>query len=230
MAKKNSGLEFLESSEGLVNELGKAQTFLEKYRNLIFGFLIGIVAGVAGFAGWKFYQNSQNEEGQTSLFPAVYEFENDSLRKALKGDGASLGLTAVADEYSVSKAGNLAAFYAGAASLKQGKYDDAIASLEKFSSRDLLVQARAYALLGDAHTEKKQYDEAIRAYKKAAEYKPNKFFTPGYLMKLAAAHEIANQPKDALTAYDQIVEKYPESAEYPLARKYQAKLQAAVPE
>ncbi|MCY7352677.1 MAG: tetratricopeptide repeat protein [Cytophagaceae bacterium] len=230
MAKKNSGLEFLESSEGLVNELGKAQNFFEKYRTLILGALVGLVAIAAGIVGWKFYQNSQNEEGQTALFPAVYEFENDSLRKALKGDGASLGLTDIADEYGASKAGNLANFYAGAALLKQGKYDEAIAYLEKFSSSDLLVQARAYALLGDARMEKKQYDEATGAYKKAAEYKPNKFFTPGYLMKLAVAHEAANQPKEALAAYDEIVEKYPESAEYASAKKYQAKLQGAVSE
>lgn len=230
MAKKNSGLEFLESSEGLAGELGKAQGIFEQNRKLILGVLGALVAVVVGVVAWRWYVSQQNTEAQEALFPSVYEWENDSLKKALKGNGANPGLTAIADDYSATKAGSLAAFYAGAASLKQGKYDEAIGYLKKFSSSDLLVQARAYALLGDAYSEKKQWSDAIDAYKKAADYKPNKYFTPGYLMKLAAAYEAANQPKDAESAYSEIVEKYPESAEYVSARKYQAKLQAAVPE
>lgn len=230
MAKKNSGLEFLESSEGLAGELGKAQNFFERNRKIVVGALVVLGAVIAGVVGWKYYTSQQNEEAQEALFPSVYEFESDSLKKALNGNGATPGLAAIADEYSVTKAGNLAALYAGAAYLKQGKYDEAIGYLNKFSSSDLLVQARAYALLGDAYSEKKQFDEAINAYKKAADYKPNKFFTPGYLMKLAAAQEAANQSKDALDTYGQITEKYPESAEYVSAKKYQAKLQATLPE
>jgi len=230
MAKKNSGLEFLESSEGLAGELGKAQNLFERNRTVILGVLGVLVAVVLGVVGWKYYTNEQDAEAQEAMFPAVNEWESDSLKKALKGDGANQGLTTIADEYGATKAGNLAAFYAGAAQLKQGKYDEAIDQLKNFSSSDLLVQARAYALLGDAYAEKKQYGEAIDAYKKAAEYKPNKFFTPGYLMKLAAAQEAANQPNDALDSYTQVVDKYPESAEYPSAKKYQSKLQGAVSE
>jgi len=230
MAKKNSGLEFLESSEGLAGELGKAQTFFERNRKILLGALVALAAVAAGVVGWKYYTSQQNEEAQEALFPSVYEFESDSLKKALSGNGATPGLAAIADEYGATKAGNLAALYAGTAYLKQGKYDEAIEYLKKFSSSDLLVQARAYALLGDAYSEKKQFDDAIDAYKKAADYKPNKYFTPGYLMKLAAAQEAANQPKEALDTYTQIAEKYPESAEYVAAKKYQAKLQAALPE
>jgi predicted negative regulator of RcsB-dependent stress response len=228
MAKKNSGLEFLESPEGLANEFGKAQSFFDKNRTLLLGLLGGIAAVILAVVGWKYYQSTQNQEAQAALFPAVNEFEADSLRKALRGDGANLGLTDIADEYGSTDAGNLASFYAGVASLKQGKYDDAINYLKDFSSNDLLVQGRAYALLGDAYLEKKDTEEAISQYRKAAEYKPNKYFTPTYLMKLGAAYEANNQPKEALEAYGEIVEKYPQSAEYLSARKYQAKLQAAV--
>jgi TolA-binding protein len=226
MAKKNSGLEFLESSEGLAGELGRAQGIFERNRKVILGALGVLAAVVVGVVAWRYYVSQQNTEAQEALFPSVYEFESDSLKKALKGNGANPGLTAIADDYGSTKAGNLAAFYAGAALLKDGKYDQAIDYLKKFSSSDLLVQARAYALLGDAYSEKKQYDDAIDAYKKAADYKPNKYFTPGYLMKLAAAYEAANQPDKAAEAYGDIVEKYPDSAEYVSAKKYQAKLQA----
>jgi tetratricopeptide (TPR) repeat protein len=230
MAKKNSGLEFMESPEGLANELGKAQSVFDKNRTLILGLVGGIVAVVLGVVGWNYYVSEQNKEAQAALFPAVNEFESDSLQRALKGDGANLGLTAIADEYGSTDAGNLAHFYAGVALLKNGKYDEAIDHLKDFSSSDLLVQARAYSLIGDAYSEKKEYGEAVNFYKKAAEYKPNKFFTPTYLMKLGTAYEANNQPKEALGAYREIVEKYPQSAEYLSARKYVAQLEGAVSE
>ncbi len=69
-------------------------------------------------------------------------------------------LSLFADNYGSTPGGNLAKFYAGLGLLKQGKYDEAIEHLDDFKSSDLLVQARAYALLGDAYMEKKSYDEA----------------------------------------------------------------------
>lgn len=61
--------------------------------------------------------------------------------------------------------------------------------------------------------QKKSFGEAIDYYQKAAEYKPNKFFTPTYLLKLALAFEANKQGKEALDAYSQITDKFPESAE-----------------
>ena len=111
--------------------------------------------------------------------------------------------------------------------LKQGKYDEAIDHLNDFSSSDLLVQARVHALIGDAYMEKKSYDEAADFYKKAADYKSNKFFTPGYLIKLAVAYEQAKQNDKAISTYNDIIETYAQSAEAVSAKKYKAVLEAA---
>ena len=139
-------------------------------------------------------------------------------------------MLAIADNYGATKAGDLAHFYAGIGLLKQGKYDDAIEHLKDFSSSDLLVQARAYSLIGDAYMEKKSYDEAADYYKKAADYKPNKYFTPGYLMKLAVAYEQAKQNDKAIEAYNDIIEKYAQSTEAVSAKKYKSVLEAVVGE
>ncbi|GAA4411903.1 tetratricopeptide repeat protein [Nibrella viscosa] len=230
MSKKNTGLEFLEDPDALAGQLEKAEDFFQKNRNLILGTVAAVVLLVAGFVGYRLYVSSQDEEAQVEMFPSVYQFEADSLKKALSGDGANPGLVAIADEYGAAKAGNLANFYAGTALLKQGKYDDAIEHLKDFSSSDLLVQARAYSLIGDAYMEKKSFDEAISYYKKAADYKENKFFTPAYLMKLAVAYEQNKQSEEAIRTYDQILEKYPTSAEAPNAKKYKSVLQATAGE
>ncbi|MFT4033774.1 MAG: tetratricopeptide repeat protein [Siphonobacter sp.] len=230
MAKKNSGLEFLESPEGLAGEFGKAQSFFDKNQKLVYGVLIGVVAAIGLFLGYQWWQGNQNTDASEALYPAINEFESDSLNKALKGAPGVDGLTTIADEYGSTKAGKLAHFYAGVALLKQGKYDQAIENLKDFSSDDLLVQARAYSLIGDAYMEKKDASSAIDYYKKAADYKPNKFFTPTYLYKLATAYEVAKQDKEAIATYSEIIEKYPQSAEYLSAKKYKAELEGPASE
>lgn len=226
MSKKNTGLEFVEDPDALAGGLERAEDFFDANKNLIFGVIGALVLGALAFFGYRYYQSTQDEEAQNKLFAPVYKFEQDSLKAALNGTKKYPGLLAVADDYSGTKAGNLAHFYAGVALLKDGKYDQAIEQLKDFSSSDLLVQARAYALIGDAYMEKKGYTEAAEYYDKAAEYKPNKFFTPAYLMKLAIANEQAKDNAKAIEAYQQILDKYADSAEAANAKKYKSLLEA----
>lgn len=223
-------MEFLEDPDALSGQLERAEDFFDQNRNIVFGVLGGLILLVVGFFGYRYYISSQDETAQVELFPSVYQLEADSLKKALNGDGKTPGVLSVADNYGSTPAGNLAEFYAGAGLLKQGKYDEAIDHLKRFSSSDLLVQARAYALTGDAYMEKKSFDESADYYQKAAAYKPNKFFTPGYLMKLALAQEQAKQNDKAIETYTSIVEKYGQSIEAVNAKKYKSMLQATVGE
>jgi len=230
MSKKNTAMEFLEDPDALADQLGKAEDFFEKNRTVIIGIVAGIVLLVAGYFGYRYYQSSQDETAQNELFPAVYKLEADSLKQSLSGAGANPGLLSVADNYGSTNAGNLANFYAGVALLKQGKNDEAIERLKDFSSSDLLVQARTYALIGDAYMEKKSFDDAADYYEKAADYKSNKFFSPAYLTKLAVAYEQAKQNDKAIETYNSIIETYPESAEAVNAKKYKSMLQAMASE
>ena len=227
MAKKENKTSILESPEALQNELSqdlnKIQTIVDKNKNAVYGIAGVILLAVLGFFGYKAYVSSQDEEGEKKLYNAVYKFEADSSKTAAKE------MAKIADEFG-GNTGNLANFYAGVANLKEGKYDLAIEKLKNFSSSDLLVQARAYALIGDAYTEKKAYSDAVDYYKKASEYKANKFFTPTYMMKLAAAYEANKQNKEALEVYTQITEKYAESTESNNAKKYKAMLEGSVSE
>ncbi|WP_421828293.1 tetratricopeptide repeat protein [Larkinella sp.] len=226
----NSKLEFLEDPAALAGSLGKAELFFEKNQKLILGLLGGIVLVVAGFIGYRYWVSSQDQEAQTAVFPSVYEWEADSLKKALNGNGANEGLVAISEEYSATPTGNVTSFRAGVAFLKLGQYDQAIEKLKNFKSSDLLVQARAYALIGDANMEKKAYGDAIDYYKKAADYKPNPYFTPAYLMKLALAYEQNKQNQDAIDTYSSIIDKYPTSSEAANAKKYKSVLESTVGE
>lgn len=226
--KDSSSFELFESGENLQQEFGKAENFVKSNKNILTYIVGAIAVAAAAYLAYNYWNTSQDEEAQAALFRSHNAFETDSLAKALKGTAAAPGLLQVADEYGSTDAGNVANFIAGVAFLKQGKYDDAIARLEKFSSSDLLVQARAYSLIGDAYMEKKNPAEAVSFYKKAVDYKANKSFTPIYMNKLAIAQEAAKDNNSALETINSLIEKYPTSQEAAMAKRSKSKLEGSL--
>ncbi|MEO8474435.1 MAG: tetratricopeptide repeat protein [Chryseolinea sp.] len=227
MAKKEEHKhELLENPEALKERLVGAETWLESNPKIVTGIGVVILLLVGGYFGFNYYKGIKNDEAQKEMFQAVFYFEADSLDKALNGDGNNLGLLAIIDEYGITQAGNLANYYVGAAYLKQGKFELARLYLEDFNSSDLLVQARAYSLVGDSYMEEQQFEEAANYYNKAANYEPNKYFSPSYLMKEALAYEKLNKNEKAKEAYDKIITQYFDSGEFQNARKLKARLES----
>jgi TolA-binding protein len=226
MAKKEESKDLLENAEVIQEKLVNVETWLERNPKTAIGITTVILLVVGAFFGYRYYQNGQDNLAQKDMFQAIHYFEADSLNLALNGDGNNLGFLQIIDEYGMTDAANLANFYTGFIYLKQGKFPLAIFHLEDFSSDDLLVQARAYSLMGDAYMEQKDFENAAKYYSKAAGYKPNKEFTPGYLMKAGLAYEKLNNNGKAIEVYQTVIDKYWESAEFQNAKKYKARLEA----
>jgi TolA-binding protein len=225
MAKKEETKDLLENAEVIQEKLIDVETWLEKNPKTAIGIVAAILLIVGGYFGYRYYLGNQDDIAQKEMFQAIRYFEADSLNLALNGDGNNLGLLQIIEDYGSTDAGNLANYYTGVIYLKQGKFPLAIFHFEDFSSDDLLVQARAYSLMGDAYMEQKDYENAAKYYSKAANYKPNKEFTPTYLMKAALAYEKLNQNQKAIDAYQTIIDKYWESPELQSAKKFKAKLE-----
>jgi len=228
MAKKKKE----SSSEGSIIEnpeaiSSKAEEFLadKKKRNLTI--IIGsiLILAVVGLFIYRSNLEAQNREANEEMFRAVYYFESDSLQKALNGDGLNYGFIKIINDYPGTDAANLANFYAGSCYMNLGDYKSAIRYLEDFSSSDYVVQARAYALIGDCHMELGQFSEAVAAYEEAADYRPNESYTPVYLQKLAIAREEAGDYAAAAEAYAQLINDYPTSRLVQQAEKHKARLE-----
>jgi tetratricopeptide (TPR) repeat protein len=222
--KADSGTDILESPDLLREQLSKTEQHFERNKTLYFSILGIITVGLIGIFMFRYYLSSQNEKAQVDMFQAIYYYESDSLDKALLGDGNNYGFIDIIDNYSMTKAANLAHFYAGASYLKKSEYDNAIEHLSKFNAEDVAIQARAYALIGDANMEKTEYTEAANYYLKASEYKPNEFLSPQYLEKAAVAYEKLKDFESASDCYSQIIEKYRTANEYQNALKHKARL------
>ena len=226
MAKKEESKDLLESSEALQEKFEGFEHWIQSNPKIIIGVVGALVLAVGAYFGWKYYVDGQEQLAQKDMFQAVHYFESDSLDLAFNGDGNNLGFKQIIEDYGVTPAANLANFYAGVIHLKQGKFPLAIYYLEDFKANDMLVQARAYSLIGDAYMEQKDFANASKWYNKASDYQPNKEFTPTYMMKAALAYEKLNQNDKAKEVYQKIIDTYFESSEVQNAKKYKARLES----
>lgn len=218
----------LENPEVLQEGISRFEKVAGEHKQLFLSIFTIVVLVITGFMFYRYYVAKQDDIAQSEMFQAVYYYEADSLNLALNGDGNNLGFLDIIDDYGFTDAANLAHFYAGSAYLKSGNFIQAIAYLENFDSDDLVLQARSYSLIGDAYMEIGEYKNAADNYSKAASYKPNKYFTPEYLMKAALAYEKLSDLQKAKDMYDKIVEDFWDSNQVQEAKKQSARLQGLI--
>ena len=201
------------------------EEFFEKNQKVIGIAMLAIIVVVGGIFLMRYMKTNKNADAQADIFQAQYYFEQDSLDLALNGDGRSLGFLNIIDIYGNTEAANLSNFYAGAIFLKQRDYASAVSHLEKFSTSEDIVQARAYSLIGDAYMEQGNFSNAAAQYGKAANATDDKYFSPSYLMKQSLAHEKMTDYSAAIASLEEIIENYFGATEYNEAKKHKARLE-----
>ena len=107
----------------------------------------------------------------------------------LDGDGVNMGTIAVSEEYSGTKAGNLANLYAGLALAKQEKYEEAIEYLEAYEGNDAIIAPKAKHTLGNCYAYTGDSKKAISLLLDAAEEASNEAVTPFCWRDAAAMYE-----------------------------------------
>lgn len=221
---KQEGENVLETSDGLLQYFLKIGNKLYENQNYGIGILVALGVLIGGFMYYRYLQEDKTKEAQKNMIQAVFYFEADSIAKALNGDGNNLGFVEIADEYSLTAPGNLANFYAGSCYMKMRDFSHAITYFDNFDSDDILIQARAYSLIGDCYMELGDYTNASDYYTKASEYKPNQGFSPTYYTKASLAYELNKDYVSASNCYKSIIEKFPDVPETSTAKKEKTRL------
>jgi tetratricopeptide (TPR) repeat protein len=213
--------------ETIESALSKTEQYIEDNQKSLTIIVIAIAVVIGIFLGYKrFILTPAEEDAKREMFGAEQYFEKDSFNLALYGDGNYMGFIDIIEDYGITKAANLASYYAGISYLKLGEYEDAIDYLKKFDSNDILVSSMAKGSIGDAYVELEEYTDAISYYESAADDNPNEFTSPIYLMKLARVYEKEGELNKALEVYKKIESEYPDSEEGSLAVKYITKVEA----
>ena len=224
MAEQKNQNEHLNVEDALT----QSEAFLVKYKNAIIGGVVAVIIIVAGFIMYKnLYAEPREEKAQAALFKGQEYFEQDAYEQALNGDSIGyVGFLKVADEYSGTKAANLAKAYAGICYAQLGKYDEAVKMLDSFNGKDQMVAPAILGAAGNCYAQLGQLDKAASTLLSAADKADNNTLSPIFLIQ--AGEILVKQGKydDAVNAYTKIKDKYFQSYQAMDIDKYieQAKL------
>lgn len=208
------------------NIMDRVQDKFEENKNYVYIALAAVVIIVGSF--WWYYSNKEakTEEANNLIWKQDQNFDVDNFETAINGTANDVGYAYIADEYSGTPAGQIAAYNMGVGYLNMGKYNEAINALEGVSFDDVILGAIAKGATGDAYFELGKVDKAISNYKAAVSHSDNELTVPVYLKKLAIAQEEAGDMKDAISSYQRIKEDYSTSPEARDIEKFIAKLEA----
>ena len=196
-----------------VNEtLAKSEAFVIKYKKQIITALVAAVIGVGGTLAYIYgYAKPREEKAQELLGVVMQKYVmTQDFEHALKGEGKTLGLIAIADKYSSTDAGNIAKYEAGICNFNLGKTKEAIKYLEDFSAQDdATVSAQALYALGNCYATDKQFDKAVSTFKKAAKATSVPALCAEYLFQAGLILENQKKNNEALEVYQNIKKQYP---------------------
>ena len=224
MAEQKNQNEHLNVEDALT----QSEAFLIKYKNAIIGSVVAVIIIVAGFIMYKnLYAEPREEKAQAALFKGQEYFEQDAFEQALNGDSIGYtGFLKVADDYSGTKAANLAKAYAGICYAQLGKYEEAVKMLDSFNGKDQMVAPAILGAAGNCYAQLGQLDKAVSTLLSAADKADNNTLSPIFLIQ--AGEILVKQGKydDAVNAYTKIKDKYFQSYQAMDIDKYieQAKL------
>ena len=224
MAEQKNQNEHLNVEDALT----QSEAFLVKYKNAIIGGVVAVIIIVAGFIMYKnLYAEPREEKAQAALFKGQEYFEQDAFEQALNGDSIGfVGFLKVADDFSGTKAANLAKAYAGICYAQLGKYEEAVKMLDSFNGKDQMVAPAILGAAGNCYAQLGQLDKAASTLLSAADKADNNSLSPIFLMQ--AGEILVKQGKydDAVNAYTKIKDKYFQSYQAMDIDKYieQAKL------
>ncbi len=205
----------------------KTEAYIDENKRTIGSIIAALVLIFGGyFAYQNLYLAPMNKEAGQKMWKAEYYFEIDSLDKAMYGTRQHAGFKQIADQYSGTQRGELARCYLGICHTRKGNHQQAIEQLEDCDIEDPMMGPVAEGSLGDAYAEMGRLQEAIEQYKAAASEANNDFISPIYLKKAGILYEERGEYENALSTYQKVKDKYPESEEAKDLDKYIARAES----
>lgn len=205
----------------LEESANKSEEWIEKNSKPLLIGLVSVVVLIFGYLAYTQFVVAPKEKiASDALVYAQKDFNAataqsvDSLYTvALEGQNGYYGLLEIADEYSGTKAGNLAKYYAGLSYLNTKQNDKAIEFLSEVSVKDELLKAVITGAQGDAYWAKNDLNKALDYFSDAAETTTNKAIAPVYLMKAGKVALSLEKYSEAEALFTAIKKDYPTTSQ-----------------
>jgi tetratricopeptide (TPR) repeat protein len=186
---------------------GQARWLVWYHRNqkvLSYGLLALAIIAVGG---WLWRETSRRKEAAAmgALQEAQLKMENGDF------GAAATDFQRILQSYGGTDAAYQAELGSNAIRIASGQSQIAIEALRKFvgSNPPAFFAAGAWAMLGAALENTKQYDEAATAYRRSSELAPEDYRKVDGLLGASRAYQLAGKPDQSLALLREITSKYP---------------------
>lgn len=222
--------------EGIVH--GAAAALAHQKQIWIYGGVVLLI--ILAVVGWRFYSQRQTVAAAAAFDEANKVFnarirmtgepeqpgEITYIEEKNKFADAAKKFEEVAEQYSSTRPGQMAQYYAGLSYERVANYDEALKWFGKvqsggdagLASLARLRTARVYEMTGKG-------DEAVKAYQQLIS-NPTTMVPKPLVMLALADHYISSNPAEAEKLYNQVREEFPESR---MAQEAQERLEALPP-
>lgn len=192
----------------MVETKGKLELFFDKYGNKLL-----VALGVITVLALAFFLVSSIAENRAAKREVMADA---ALAVALNGEGTAEEYVAVVEEYGKTKAGNTAAYLAGAAYLEAGDMENAKLYLEKYNNAEgaagEIINALVLMLRGDLAVEQNDLQSAEALYRESMQCSNDPVTYTNGVQKLALVYQAMGDDAKAEQCYKELIAKYPEQA------------------
>lgn len=206
-----------------VDLYARALLFYDEYKRLAQGLGVALLVLFLAIPGYIYYNQQQEHEANERLGQILPVYDQGNYQQALDGTGNRAGLLTIADDYSGTDAGNLAAFYAANSLYQLEEYDRALEYFQQYEKSGDFLGASAYAAQAAIQENKGAFERAAELYEQAASGYQNKLTAPRFLINAGQAYEEAGQYGAAVDVYQRIQDEYPDSDQATEAERFMAR-------
>jgi len=226
MAKKTTKPAAQQEQVNLEEAINKSEQFFEQNKKIIFSALAVIILAVAGGMLYSSKVVAPREiRAAEAIFPGENYMINGDFRTALEGDAYGYeGFEVLSKDYKNTKAGKLAAAYAGVCCAQLDSFEVAAKYLSKFNGKDMMASPALTGALASCYANLGDNDKAASTFEKAAKQADNNLMTPYFNFQAALIYEAIGKRDQAIKLHQTNKVSYPESTEGQEAEKYIARL------
>lgn len=206
MAEKKQQTEALNVEEAL----SKSEAFLIKNKKTIIATLVAVIGIIVAVILYKqYYVEPREKEAYAALFKGEEYFEAGDFETAIAGDSIGyLGFQNIIDNFSGTKAANLAKAYMGISHAQLGQSEAAIKVLSEFDGDDQMVSPALKGTMGNCYAKLGNLDKAVALLQQAAKEADNNTLSPVFLQQAGEILLSQGKGAEALKVFTTIKEKY----------------------
>ncbi len=206
----------------LVTYYFKAIDFFNANSKIVFGAMVGVIAIVALLYLYNWSKKNAEMNASLELTKAREELKNSQPEKAIDI------LRSMVNNYSGTNSAGRGVYHLANIMYSQGNYDEAFHNYKEYISDydgDPILASSSYSGMGACMEQQEEFLKAADYYKKGAQKYSKNYEAPQQLMAAARCYKLANNRAEAGKMYQNVIDKYPDSAQKKDAELYLSELQ-----